>query len=87
MWGTAAGYMKTIHHRIIYHKIIDSEEGEELYWLPLTRLDKEKSHTAAGGRKVKFIRKGTRLFFGVVVFSFIFLFYYYCLFFLFFGST
>lgn len=45
--GTAAGYMKTIHHRIIYHKIIDSEEGEELYWLPLTRLDKEKSHTAA----------------------------------------
>lgn len=28
--GTAAGYMKTIHHCIIYHKIIDSEEGEEL---------------------------------------------------------
>lgn len=44
--GTAAGYMKTIHHCIIYHKIIDSEEGEELYWLHFTRLDKEKSHTA-----------------------------------------
>lgn len=44
--GTAAGYMKTIHHCIIYHKIIDSEEGVELYWLHFTRLDIEKSHTA-----------------------------------------
>lgn len=44
--GTAAEYMKTIHHCIIYHKIIDRKEGQELYWLRFTRLDKEKSHTA-----------------------------------------
>lgn len=44
--GTAAGYINTIHHCIIYHKIIDSKEGVELYCIHFTRLDTEKSHPA-----------------------------------------
>lgn len=28
----------------LYHKIIDREEDQELYWLHFTGLDKDKSH-------------------------------------------
>lgn len=43
--------MKTIHHCIIYHKIIDSEEGEELYWLHFYKVGpQEESH---GSESVK----------------------------------
>lgn len=38
--GTAAGYMKTIHHCIFTIKLL-TEEDKELYWLHFTRLDKE----------------------------------------------
>lgn len=43
--GTAAGYMKTIHHRIFTIKLL-TEEDEDLYWLHFMRLDKEKSHSS-----------------------------------------
>jgi len=41
--GTAAGYMKTIHHCIFTMKLLTERRTAELYWLHVTRLDKENN--------------------------------------------